>query len=264
MNAAAAITFVRSTGNAVEQARLRYALEGNVPPPDVRWQVFAGQREAGGWSPFWAADYSSLDAPYFRLAQAEQVGLTAADAAVQRALALLAHRQRLDGSWEEDAALVERAPHWIAPGELAARLHLSANCGYWLATWADASEHARRAANYLRGYLEHDRDMPGFRHTLSLSGGGVWYRLGHRADAERAFSALARRLGDLPASSLAWLLSTLLLAGAPSDHPLVEQAAVRLELLQEPDGRWSSEDGPTRDVHTTVEALRALTLCRHG
>lgn len=36
---------------------------------------------------------------------------------------------------------------------------------------------------------------------------------------------------------------------------LVEQA------LQEPDGRWSSEDGPQRDVHTTLEALRVLDLC---
>lgn len=90
---------------------------------------------------------------------------------------------------------------------------------------------------------------------------GIVWGVGRKPSA---FSALARRLADLPASSLAWLISTLLLAGAPSDHPLVEQAAVHLELLQEPNGRWSSEDGPTRDVHTTLEALRALTLCRHG
>lgn len=98
MNAVAAMTFVRSTGNMVEQARLRYVLEGSAPPPDVQAQVVADQREDGGWSPFWAPNYSSLDATCFRLAQAEQVGLTAADAAVQRALALLARRQRTDGS----------------------------------------------------------------------------------------------------------------------------------------------------------------------
>lgn len=200
MNAVAAMTFVRSTGNMVEQARLRYVLEGSAPPPDMQAQAVADQREDGGWSPFWAPNCSSLDATCFRLAQAEQMGLTAADAAVQRALALLARRQRQDGSWEEDAALAGQAPRWVAPGELAARLYLSANCGYWLATWADASErasehaseHARRAANYLLGYLEHDGDMPGFRHTVWLSG-DLWYRLGRRAEAERL-----QRVGAAP------------------------------------------------------------------
>ena len=183
MNEQAAITFVRSTGNSVEQARLQYVLDGSLPPPQIRVQLFAGQREDGGWSPFWAPDYSSLDATCFRLAQAEQLGISAADAAIQRALALLARRQRQDGSWEE---------------------------------------------------------------------------------AESAFSALAGRLADLLASSLAWLLSTLLLAGVLPDHPLLEEAAFRLEQQQEPDGRWSSEDGPAQDVHTTVEALRTLHLCRYG
>ncbi len=101
MNEQAAITFVRSTGNSVEQARLQYVLDGSLPPPQIRVQLFAGQREDGGWSPFWAPDYSSLDATCFRLAQAEQLGISAADAAIQRALALLARRQRQDGSWEE-------------------------------------------------------------------------------------------------------------------------------------------------------------------
>lgn len=262
MNVEAAITYIRANGNAVEQARLSYALDGSAPPPDVRLRLFADQREDGGWSPFWASDYSSLDATCFHLAQAEQLGITTTDAAVQRALALLAQRQRKDGSWEEDAEQAELAPHWVAPGELAARLYLSANCGFWLAIWADTSEHARRAADYLRGYLEFDGRMPGFRHTLWLSG-GLWYRLGRWEEAGRAFGALAKSLQDLPSSSLAWLLSTLLLAQISTNHPLVEQAVIRLDQLQQPDGRWVSEDGPTHDVQTTVEALRAINLCRH-
>jgi hypothetical protein len=264
VNEVAAIAFVQPTGNAVELARLRFAVEGSVPPPEVRTQVLADQREDGGWSPFWAPDYSSLDATCFRLAQAEQLGLTPADAAIQRALAFLARRQRQDGSWEEEAKMAAHAPPWVAPGTLAACLYLSANCGYWLAIWAnsaDGADHAQRAADYVRAYQEHDGGLPGFPHTLWLSG-GLWYRLGRHEDAESAFRAVASTLADMPASSLAWLLSTLLLAGAPADHVLVEQAAIRLEALQEPDGRWSSEDGPMRDVHTTVEALHVLTLCR--
>jgi len=55
--------------------------------------------------------------------------------------------------------------------------------------------------------------------------------------------------------------STLLLAGVPSDHPLLEHAASRLGQQQEQDGRWPSEDGPARDVHTTLEAMRVLRFC---
>jgi hypothetical protein len=226
-------------------------------------QLFAGQREDGGWSPFWAPDYSSLDATCFHLAQAEQLGISAADAAVQRALALLARRQRPDGSWEEDAEMADRAPHWVAPGVLEARLYLSANCGFWLAAWGDASEPAGRAADFVRAYLDAGGHMPSFAHTQWLSG-GLWYRLRRWEEAEIVFSALAGHLADLPASSLAWLLSTLLLVGVQLDHPLLEHAASRLEQLQEPDGRWSSEDGPARDVHTTLEALRTFHLCRRS
>lgn len=35
------------------------------------------------------------------------------------------------------------------------------------------------------------------------------------------------------------------------------QAAALLARRQEADGRWSSEDGPARDVHATLVALRA-------
>ncbi len=261
MNVEAAITFARSTGNPVEQARLQYVLDGSIPPPEVRLQLFAGQREDGGWSPFWAPNYSSLDATCFRLAQAQQLGISTADAAVQRALALLAHRQRPDGSWEEDAEVADLAPHWVTPGVLEARLYLSANCGFWLTVWADSREHAGRAANHLRGYQEDGGQMPGFVPTQWLCG-GLWYSLQRWEEAESAFSAIASRLADLHASNLTWLLSTLLLAGVQLDHPLIQQAASRLEKLQEPDGHWSSEDGPAQDVHTTLEALHTIQLCR--
>src|SRR5947209_19513546 len=102
MNIQAAIAFVRVNGDSVEQARLDYLLSGEPPDPAIVRQLFAGQRADGGWSPFWASDYSSLDATCFRLAQAEQFGMTGKEPAVRDALAFLAQRQRDDGSWEED------------------------------------------------------------------------------------------------------------------------------------------------------------------
>lgn len=52
MNRQAAITFVRSTGDVTELARLCYLLDGEPPAPAIRRQLLAGQRVDGGWSPF--------------------------------------------------------------------------------------------------------------------------------------------------------------------------------------------------------------------
>ena len=266
VNELAAIAFVRSAGNAVELARLRYALEGSVPPPEVRTQALADQREDGGWSPFWAPDYSSLDATCFRLAQAEQLGLTPADAAIQRALAFLARRQRQDGSWEEDAQMAEQAPPWVAPGALAACLYLSANCGYLLAIWGDGADgaegadHARRAADYLHGYQEPDGSLPG-SHTPS----GCPAACGIAWDAKRTprapFARWRSNLADMPASSLASLFPHCCWLRDPQTTYSSSKPLDASRHCKSPDGRWSSEDGPTQDVHTTVEALRVLTLC---
>jgi hypothetical protein len=91
----------------------------------------------------------------------------------------------------------------------------------------------------------------------------LFYVTGERDVAERLMDYLRTRLNDMPASSLAWLITTLHTAGVPADHPLIREAATLLEGQQQEDGRWASEDGPERDAHTTVEAVRALTLNTH-
>ncbi len=58
-----------------------------------------------------------------------------------------------------------------------------------------------------------------------------------------------------------WLINSLRAAGVPASHRLVDTAACLLERCQQEDGRWPSEDGPDRDVHSTLEAMRALRLC---
>jgi hypothetical protein len=47
----------------------------------------------------------------------------------------------------------------------------------------------------------------------------------------------------------------------PATDSLMLKATDRLARLQAEDGRWESEDGPARDGHVTLEALRALRLC---
>jgi hypothetical protein len=259
MNTQAAIAFVRANGDAVEQARLDYLLNDKPPDPAIVQQILAGQRADGGWSPFWTPDYSSIDATCFRLAQAEQSGITGKEPEVQRALEFLAQRQRDDGSWEEAEHVAQLAPPWAAPGDLAARLYLTANCGFWLAVLPEAHIHASHAADYLQQHLGNDGHLPTFLHAHWLAA-GLEYRL-RRQEAKRVFKYLERQLPVLATSNLAWLLSTLLLAGTSPSEFIIKQAASLLEQQQEQDGRWASEDGSERDVHVTLEALHVLRLC---
>ncbi|MCL6559454.1 MAG: terpene cyclase/mutase family protein [Firmicutes bacterium] len=262
------VEFVRRNGSEVEQARLQFLLKGERPSQDVVAKLFAGQRPDGGWPPSWASDYTSLDATCFRLAQAEQLGITASDATAAHAVRFLAQRQSADGSWEEDERVAAVAPSWAKPGDLSARLYLTANCGLWLALWGNAGNRASMAASYLQTHLDKDGRLPSFLHAHWLAG-GLWHRLDWREPADRVFEYLSRRINDLAVSNLSWLITTLCAAGLTTDHHLVDKAAGQLEHGQESDGRWLSEDGPSHDVHSTLEALRALWLCgrvtrRHG
>jgi hypothetical protein len=260
MNLEAAVEFVRSRGNIVEQARLKYLLDNERPSSEAVNTLLAGQRPDGGWPPFWAPDYSSLDATCFRLAQAEQMGLFSSEIAIDRAVQFLIQRQQPDGSWEEDESLAAVAPVWARPGDLSARLYLTANCGFWLAVCGETNEQVLQAATHLQAYLDENGCLPASWQAHWLAS-GLWWRLNWQNPAHQVLNYLTQRLSELPASNLAWLVITLLNAGVPVSHTLVNTAASLLEQSQNRAGYWQSEDGIAWDVHATLESLRALRLC---
>lgn len=260
MNLQSAMAFVSNRADAAEQARLRYLLAQERPSRDAVSALLAGQRDDGGWPPFWASNYSSLDATCFRLAQAEQMGISPSEAAIARAVRFLAGRQHADGYWEEDASVASVAPPWAKPGEVSARLYLTANCGFWMAMLDGPGESALRAADFLQTHLSEDGRLPAFLHAHWLAG-GLWYRVSRYEPAERVFRHLDSRLSDLAIGNLAWLITTLCVAGVPAGHRLVGTAAELLVQNQGLDGRWPSEDGPDQDVHSTLESMHALRLC---
>ena len=124
-----AIDFVLRTGTPVERARLRHMLYGEAMADDIREQFGRSQRGDGGWAPFWAPDYSSLDATCYQLAQLQQLGADMRSLMVIDAVRFLAERQALDGSWAEDAAVVDDAPVWAAAGAPANRAARAARPG---------------------------------------------------------------------------------------------------------------------------------------
>jgi Prenyltransferase and squalene oxidase repeat len=267
-----AVAFILAHGSGVELNALN-ELEGgdrpNAPSSDeVERQVLEGQRADGGWSPFWAPDYSSLDATCYRLAQAEMAGLSI----LQAAFDFLRSRQRSEGSWEEDESVRDLAPPWATPGDLAARLYLTANCGWWLvngmAHGAQGYEdEAARAGAYLERNQAEDGSLPSFLQTHWLAA-ALWIRLEEGQpdlpeQATRALDRLAIQLGDeTPAGALGWMLTTLAGLGVPEEHPSITQAVALLSEQQRPDGGWTSEDGPERDAWVTLQALTTLIQWR--
>ncbi len=259
MNLEAAVEFVRSRGNIVEQARLKYLLDNEHPSREAVNNLLAGQRPDGGWPPFWATDSSSLDATCFRLAQAEQIGLLSSEIATAHAVRFLTQRQQPDGSWEEDKSLASVAPVWAKPGDLSARLYLTANCGFWLAVFG-TNRKVLQAAAVLQTYLDETGHLPASWQANWLAS-GLWWRLNWQNPAHQVLNYLTQKLSELPASNLAWLVITLLNAGVPTSHTLIDTAASSLEQSQNRAGYWSSEDGAAWDVHATLETLQALRLC---
>jgi hypothetical protein len=103
--------------------------------------------------------------------------------------------------------------------------------------------------------------LSSFLHTHWLAA-GAWYCLGDRESAERTLASLPDRLDEAtPASSLSWLITCLRMVGVSAAHPIIAQALSLLEQSQRADGGWTSDDGPSGDAHTTLEALRSLHLC---
>jgi squalene-hopene cyclase-like protein/prenyltransferase/squalene oxidase-like repeat protein len=263
-----AVAFILAHGGGVELRALN-ELEGGdqyeVPPSsEVKQQLLEGQRPDGGWAPFWANDYSSLDATCYRLAQAEMAHLSLP----QTALEFLRSRQQSDGSWEEDESVRDLAPRWAKPGDLEARLYLTANCGWWLINGMAHGEQgyedeAARAGAYLESHQAEDGSLPSFLQTHWLAA-ALWIRLewGQQdvpEQATRTLDYLATQLDDeTPAGALGWMLTTLAPLGLSSEHPVIVKAVALLSEQQRPDGGWTSEDGPDRDAWVTMQAMTVL------
>ncbi len=252
-----AADFVRREGSRSQQMRLEYLTGGTSQAADAA-ELLAARRPDGGFAPPWAPDYSSVDATCYRLAQAEEAGLGPGRPELSDVVAFLVRRQRADGSWEEDLAQAALAPRWAKPGDPMALAYLTANAGLWTMR-GGAQEAAGRAARFLKGSVDASGTLPSFLHANWLAAALFW-GAGDRETSERLMAYLLRRIADISASGLSWMIASLLGVGVGPGHPLIAEARKRLVLHQRDDGAFPSEDGPAHDVDSTLAALHALAL----
>jgi len=252
-----AINFVQAHGDTVAQARLAYLLDQTPPPATIVEQLLTKQHPDGGWAPFWAPHYASLDATCFRLAQAEALGLVPSSPAAQRALQFLVMRQAANGTWSETPPSGTALPRWLTTEGSETVCYLTANCGFWLTLFPDARAAVERAATFLDHQIRNDGGLPGPPHATWLAL-GIWHTTGDVRRRQAAEVSLQQHVASLSASNLAWALTCFAIAGVDEDETLINTMRSRLQTLQRADGGWSSDDGAAGDTHTTLEALRVL------
>jgi len=256
-NVESAARFVYEKGNALEQACLSCILYRHPVSDGVYASFQDAQNEDGGWQSFVSPGFSSLDASCFHLSQACQLGLEGSKT-WNKTLRFLRTRQAEDGSWEETFPTGVAPSPWLAPGDEKGRIYLTSNCGFWLSFLKDAQPHTHAAARYLAARQEEDGHLNSFLQAHWLAG-SLWLRLGMASLAERILDYLQKRLTQLSAGEMAWMLNSFHLSNLPHTHPVFQRGIPLLLSMQQPDGHWCSDDGEEFDVQTTLDTLVVLS-----
>jgi squalene cyclase len=254
--------FVARRGSETDRARLRWLLEG-VRADSTLIDEFAGSQNDDGGFPFPAdrGGASTVSDTLNALWKLEELGALGF-AVGGRALQFIASVQRSDGGWDEDPA-VERqeAAPWRLPGQVPARMYLSASALYWLSfTRRCSSSGIAAACRFLVRHQAESGLLPGFYHSTWIGASALLIVGGeYEENARRALEALSvRPLSHWADSQMAWALSCFARAGLPSSHSLVAAWTAELSERQRPDGSWVSEDGESHDVDATIGAAKAL------
>ena len=244
----------RNSTDPFDTVRMQYILNGKIPNDEELKELITTQRQDGRWSPFWAQDNSSLDATCYRLATLEQAGINQ-HPVIDRAIDFITKHMNEKGYFEEDNIPLDSCPPWVMPGDIKARLYLTANCGFWIYYYTSNIDD--RIIAYLREHIDHEGNMNSFLHTNWLTG-GLFYSLGLNKEAETIFQYLVEQCSTLSSDNLAWLINTLIVSEVSCEEEVIVKSIARLIDLKKSDGSWSSDDGPWKDIHTTIESIRAL------
>ena len=262
MDIGAYVSFVEESGTDLEKARFRRLFLSVAPEPAVVRTLTDLQNADGGFPcRMTTGNPSSVNDTLRALNWLDELGMLESPEA-GRAFRYLLSIQKADGAWDETPAATRYGtPPWATPGELNARLYLTAQSAYWLAVGGHKADAAFEEA--LAFLLQHRDDtgrFPGFLHT-------TWIATSAFAMAGKKYSSVvdqglqalrARPIAKWVDSQISWALEFLSRAGVPKDEPFVQQGLARLMHSHEVRGRWESEDGEAYTVGATMGALKVL------
>lgn len=256
------ISFIEENGTDLEKARFRQLFYGVQPEPGIVQPLLELQNDDGGFPcKMTRSNPSSVNDTLRALWWMAELGMIESPAA-GGAFGYLFAIQKADGGWDEHAVATQYGtPPWANPGDLRARLYLTAQTAHWLAVGGYKTHPAfHKALDFLLEHRDETGKFYGFLHTTWIAT-SVFVMAGDEyADivAGGLRALMARPLSEWVDSQISWALELLGKAGLPKDEPFIEQGLAELLRRQEVNGRWVSEDGEAYTVVATIGALNAL------
>ena len=255
-------SFIEDNGSELEKARFRRLFFGAKPEPTVVRNLTGLQNDDGGFPcRMTRGNPSSINDTLRALNWLDELGMLASPEA-KSALDYLLAVQKDDGGWDEvPAATQYGTPPWASPGQLRARMYLTAQCAYWLVVSGRVNHPAfRKSLGFLLRHREETGRFRGFLHTTWIAT-GVLAMAGEEYSGvvEQGLHALmAKPVAEWVDSQISWALEYLSRAGVSEDAPFVRLGLAQLLHRYEVNGRWESEDGEAYTVGATIGALKVL------
>jgi hypothetical protein len=256
-----AIRFVSDHGDAMQEARLKCVLGESLTPWDLIGPFLDLQNADGGYPVgLQQGNLSTVEDTLDALWWMEEL-LLLKSVVGQSACEYLTKKQQHNGCWDADPGLATSHPQWIIPGNLGTQMYLTSYAAYWLFLTGDKNSPAVDLA--CKFLMENQTDTGRFTgplHATWLSASDLYMRgYSYHGYADKAVFHLASLpLSQWEDSQLAWAINSLGNAGVSSDMPFIANGLKELQLRQDKDGSWCSEDGPAYAVEATIEVIKTL------
>jgi len=259
MNVEKAVEFIRSTGSMFEQARLNHIL-GMEYDRDEVIKGFATIQNPDGGFPYGdrLGFPSCLSNTTMALQTLIEMGLGATEPAL-RGIDFLIKSKRKDGTWEENPKIKPLDPPlWDIPGDEDTTTWLSVAVADILRRTGNRVPKA--TLRYLAERQEPDGRFRGFHNTTWIA--LPVFRSRHPGNTTIWSGALRFLenvdIQDWDASSVTWCLDSMKRGGVDRSSPIWTKFVNALSALQEADGSWPSDGGPSMKVRDTNSALLVL------
>jgi hypothetical protein len=262
MDPTESVAFIEENGTDLETARLRHILYSEKPDPKVIQSFRKLQKEDGGFSyGLFEGNPSALNSTHGALLRLDELGMLKSSSAT-RAIEYLLDKQKDDGGWEEDQAISEyNPPSWMSPGNLWARIYLSAQGGFWLEAGGVTNHTAfPKALDFLRKHQQETGWFEGFLHSTWIAT-SIFLIAGEQYAeiAKKGMKALLTKpLSGWVDSQISWALECFAKAGLPNDEPFVKESLAALNERRGAEGKCNAEDNQANTVGSVIIVLKVF------